>query len=138
MICIFLLPFLIALDLFLLHFFLPFFFCSLLLWFDTMFSVVFELIFLVCVSNVDFWFAVILKFWYKSLYIYEIVLSYYSLNCKCISSVLHLYPAPLMISDFCGIIVGVWFCIFTEYIPLLVSLVICGFFVSCCCLFFCA
>ena len=42
--------------------------------------------------------------WYKSLYVYEIVLSCCSLNCKCISSVLHLYPPLLMISDF-GIIV---------------------------------
>ena len=87
--------------------------------------------FLVCVSIVDFWFAVILKFWYKSLYVYEIVLSCCSLNCKFISSVLHLYPPLLMISDFDGIIVHGWFCIFTVYIPLLVSLVICGIFVSC-------
>ena len=94
--------------------------------------------FLVCVSIVDFWFAVILKFWYKSLYVYEIVLSCCSLNCKFISSVLHLYPPLLMISDFGGIIVHGWFRIFTVYIPLLVSLVICGIFVSCCCLFFSA
>ena len=76
--------------------------------------------------------------WYKSLYVYEIVLSCCSLNCKFISSVLHLYPPLLMISDFGGIIVHGWFCIFTVYIPLLVSLVICGIFVSCCCLFFSA
>ena len=91
--------------------------------------------FLVCVSIVDFWFAVILKFWCKRLYVYEIVLSFCSLNCKVISSVLHLI---LMISDFGGIIVHGWFHIFTVYIPLLVSLVICGIFVSCCCLFFSA
>ena len=91
--------------------------------------------FLVCVSIVDFWFAVILKFWCESLYVYEIVLSCCSLNCKFISSVLHLYPPLLMISDFGGIIVHGWFRIFTVYIPLLVSLVICGIFVSCCCLF---
>ena len=42
--------------------------------------------FLVCVSIVDFWFAVILKFWYKSLYVYEIVLSCWSLNCKFIAT----------------------------------------------------
>lgn len=94
--------------------------------------------FLVCVSIVDFWFAVILKFWYKSLYVYEIVLSCCSLNCKFISSVLHLYPPLLMISDFGGIIVHGWFRIFTVYIPLLVSLVICGIFVSGCGLFFSA
>ena len=74
--------------------------------------------------------------WYNSLYVYEIVLSCCSLNCKFISSVLHLYPPLLMISDFGGRIVHGWFCIFTVYIPLLVSLVICGIFVSCCCLFF--
>ena len=68
--------------------------------------------------------------WYKSLYVYEIVLSCCSLNCKFISSVLHLYPPLLMISDFGGIIVHGWFRIFTVYIPLLVSLVICGIFVS--------
>ena len=73
-----------------------------------------------------------------SLYVYEIVLSCCSLNCKFISSVLHLYPPLLMISDFGGIIVHGWFRIFTVYIPLLVSLVICGIFVSCCCLFFSA
>ena len=68
------------------------------------------------------------------IYIYVIVLSCWSLNCKFISSVLHLYPPLLMISDFGGIIVHGWFCIFTVYIPLLymVSLVICGIFVSCC------
>ena len=93
---------------------------------------------ILCVSIVDFWFAVILKFWCKSLYVYEIVLSCCSLNCKFISSVLHLYPPLLMISDFGGIIVHGWFHIFTVYIPLLVSLVICGIFVSCCCLFFSA
>ena len=94
--------------------------------------------FLVCVSIVDFWFAVILKFWCKSLYVYEIVLSCCSLNCKFIASVLHLYPHLLMISDFGGIIAHGWFHIFTVYIPLLVSLVTCGIFVSCCCLFFSA
>ena len=82
--------------------------------------------FLVCVSIVDFWFAVILKFWCKSLYVYEIVLSCCSLNCKFNSGVPHLYPPLLMISDFGGIIVHGWFHIFTVYIPLLVSLVICG------------
>ena len=49
----------------------------------------------VCVSIVDFWFAVIIKFWYRSQYIFKIVLSCSSLNCKCISSILFLYP-PLL------------------------------------------
>ena len=88
-----------------------------------------------CINCRFFWFAVILKFWYKSLYVYEIVLSRCSLNCKFISSVLHLYPPLLMISDFDGIIVHGWFHLFTVYIPLLVSLVICGIFVSCCSFF---
>ena len=94
--------------------------------------------FLVCVSVVDFWFAIILKFWYKSLYVHEIVFSCCSLNCKFISSVLHLYPPLLMISDFGGIIVHGWFHNCTVYIPLLVCLVIWVIFVSCCCLFFSA
>ena len=64
---------------------------------------------LYCASIVDFWFAIILKFWCKSLYVYEIVLSCWSLNCKVISSVLLLYPPLLMISDFGGIIVHGWF-----------------------------
>ena len=74
-----------------------------------------------------------------SLYIYicEIVLSC-SLNCKFISSVLHLYPPLLTTSDFGGIIVSGRFRIFTVYIPLLVSLVLCGIFVSGCSLFFSA
>ena len=66
-----------------------------------------------------------------SLSLYEIVLSCGSLNCKCISSVLHLYAALLRMSDFGGLIVRGWFCIFTVCIPWLVSLVICGIFVSC-------
>ena len=75
--------------------------------------------------------------WYKSLYVYEIVLSC-SLHCKFISSVLQLYPPLLMMSNFGGIIVHGWFHVFSVYIPLLVSLVICGIFVSCCCVFFSA
>ena len=80
--------------------------------------------FLVCVSIIDFWFAVILKFWCKSLYVREIVLSCCSLHCKFISGVLHLYPPLLMISDFGGTSVHGWFRIFTVCISLLVSLVI--------------
>ena len=38
-------------------------------------------------------------------FVYEIVLSCCSLNCKFTSSVLHLYPPLLMISNFGGIIV---------------------------------
>ena len=42
----------------------------------------------VCVSVVEFCFTVTLKFWYGILYIYEIFLSCWFLNCKCICSVL--------------------------------------------------
>ena len=97
--------------------------------------------FLVCVSIVDFWFAVILKFWCKSLYVYEIVLSCCSLNCKFISSVLHLYPPLLMISDFGGIIVHGWALSFVaflfpvaafSFLPREVPLVFVVRLVSCC------
>ena len=75
-------------------------------------------------------------FWCKSLYVYEIVLSC-SLNCKFISSVLHLCPPLLMISDFGGIIMHGWFHIFTVYMPLQVSLVICGILFLVVTFFFC-
>ena len=68
----------------------------------------------------------------ESLCPYEIVLSCWSLNCKCISSVLHVSPPLLTISDFGGIIVHGCLLMFTVYIPLPVSLFICGIFVSCC------
>ena len=61
---------------------------------------------------------------YVYIYTYKIVLSYWSLNCKCISSVLHLYLPFLTISDFGSIIVHGWFRIFTVYMPLLMNLVI--------------
>ena len=65
-------------------------------------------------------------------------LSCCSLNCRFISSVLHLYPPLLKISDFGGIIVHGWLCLYTVYIPVLVSFVLWGIFVSCCCVFFSA
>ena len=92
----------------------------------------------VCVSVVDLQLTVILKFWYKNLYRYENILSCWSLNCKWISNVLHLYPPLLMISDLGGIIVHGWFLTFAVYILLWVSPVICSIFVSCCGLFFSA
>ena len=64
-----------------------------------------------------------------SLYVHETVLSCCSLNCKFISSVLHLYPPLLMISDFGGMIIYGGCRIFTVYIPLLVSLAMCGILV---------
>ena len=52
-----------------------------------------------CASVVDFWFVVTMKFWYRSQYIYtRLFLSCWSLNCKCISSILHLYAPLLTIS----------------------------------------
>ena len=51
-----------------------------------------------------------------SLYVYEIVLSC-SLNCKFISSVLHLYPPLLMISGFVRIFVCGWIPTFSVYMP---------------------
>ena len=90
------------LDLFLLLFFLLLFSCDLM----TIFSVVFEFIFLICLCiNCRFLVCSYSEVLIEELYVYEIVLSCYSLNCKCISSVLHLYPPLLMISDFGAIIV---------------------------------
>ena len=68
----------------------------------------------------------------------EIFLSWWSLNCKCISSVLYLYPHLLMISVFGILFVHGLFPTFTVHMPLLVSLVICGIYVSSCGLFFAA
>ena len=39
---------------------------------------------------IDFWFQVTMRFWYSSLYIKKIALSYWSFNSKCISNMLHL------------------------------------------------
>ena len=86
--------------------------CTYLLWDIFLFQR-----FLVCVSIVDFWFAVILKFWYKSLYVYEIVLSCCSLNCKFISSVLEFIPTSS--HDFwfwwynCAWMISYLYCIYT-------------------------
>ena len=87
-----------VLDLFLLLLFLPSLSCSLLLWFDDILVLYLSWFFkFVCVSVVDFCFAVKLKFGYKNLHTYEIVLNCRSLNCKCISRVLRLYTPH----DFC-------------------------------------
>ena len=89
----------------------------------TVFSVVFELFFLclcICCRFLVCSYSEVLIGIY--IFIYEIVLSCWSLNCKCISSVLHWYPPVLTISDFGGIIVHGWFFIFTLYIPLLWAL----------------
>ena len=46
--------------------------------------------------------------------IYMMVLSFCSLNCKCISSILHLYPPLIKIDDFAIIFVCGWFPTFTT------------------------
>ena len=124
-------------DLVLLVFFLPFF-CSLVVWWLSLVLCLDCFFLFACIFIVDFHFAFTMRFWYRNLHIYKIVLSCWSLNCKYISSVLHLYPPLLTISDFGGIFVHGWFRIFSVYLPSLVSLVICGIFVSCCGLFFSA
>ena len=55
--------------------------------------------FFVCVSIVDFWFVVPMRFWFSSLYMYKIVLSCWSVDFKCISNILHLY-FPLLMNFF--------------------------------------
>ena len=61
-------------------FFFPFSFSSLEVF--TIFGVVFGLLFLICMCILYFWFAVTIKFWYRSPHIYKIVLSCWSLNCR--------------------------------------------------------
>ena len=67
-------------------------FCSLVVWWLSLVLCLYCFFLFVCVSIVDFWFAVTMKFQYRNLYIYKIDLCCWSLNCKCISSVLHLCP----------------------------------------------
>ena len=63
-------------------------FSSLVVWWLTLVLCFYYL----CVSIADFWFAVMIRMWYRSLYIYKIVLSWWPFNCKCIFRILHLYP----------------------------------------------
>ena len=103
------------------------------------FSVVFRLLFLICVCIyrrflVCSYPEVLIE---ESVYIqdcFKLLVSY----CKCISAVLRLDPALLRISDFGGIFVCEWFPAFTICVSLLVCLVICHVFVSSCGLFFSA
>ena len=81
----------------------------------------------VCVSIVDFWFAVTVRFWYSSLYVKKIDLSCWSFPVPCFCAVLFL---------------GLWYHIyvwvfptFTVCLPLLVSASICNFIFSICVLF---
>ena len=44
----------------------------------------------VYVFIVEFWLVIAMKFWYNSLYVNKIVLSFWSFKLKCISNILHL------------------------------------------------
>ena len=92
----------------------------------------FQLLFLlVCISVVDFCFAVTMRFWYSTLSLYMIVLSCWSLSFKCVPSILHLYSL-FTTAGFDTIVVCRWFPTFTEYLPLSVSKItmsICKFLV---------
>ena len=78
------------------------------------------LFFFVCISVVDFCFAVTMRFWYSTLYIYMIVLSCWSLSFKCVPIILHLYSL-LTTAGFDIIVVCRWFPTLTVYLPLSVS-----------------
>ena len=100
-------------------FFFPFSFV--LLWLDDYLQYCVWIAFsnLCVVSIIDFWFVVTMMFWYRNthrhihihththiythtyIYTHKFVLSCLSLNCKCISSIPHLYPPLLMIATLC-------------------------------------
>ena len=128
---------------------LVFYSCGLM----TIFSVVFELIFPVCLCFNCRFFCLLLFgsfiiyiYIYICIYIYinfdyiyiydcfKLLLSYLQIQLQCPSFL------PTFSHDFWygGIIVHGCFHTFTVYIPLLVICVICGNFVSCCDLFFSA
>ena len=67
-----------------------FLFCSLVTWWLSVVLCLDSSFFFVYVSIIDFQFGITMRFWYRSLYISKIVLSFWSLNFKCISSILHL------------------------------------------------
>ena len=87
------------------------------------------------VSIIDFQFVVTMRIWYSRLYLYKIVLNYWSFNFQSIYYSLHLYSCLLMIIGFGIIFLCWWFPTFTVYLPLLASLPICNFFVFYLCLF---
>ena len=65
----------------------------------TIFGVILDcFFFFLCISIIDSWLVVTMKFLYSSLYTYLIVLSCCSLNFKCILNTLHLYSPPLTIT----------------------------------------
>ena len=88
--------------------------------------------FFVCVSLVNFWFGVAMRFWYSSI---KIVLSCRSPNFKFISNIWHLCFL-LMIICFDIIVVCGWFHTFPLCLPFLVSILIHNFLLSICGIFF--
>ena len=69
---------------------LPLLFSSLVIFWLSLVLYLVCFFFFKCVSLVDFWFVVPIRFWYN--HMYRIGFGSWSLNCKCIFSILHLYP----------------------------------------------
>ena len=109
---------------------LPLLFSPFVVWWLTLVLCLDSFLFFVCVSIVDFHFAITMRIWYSSLYISKIILICWSFNFKCISSILHLCSPLLTIADFDIMFVCRWFPAFTLYLPLLVSFSIHNFLVS--------
>ena len=72
--------------------------------------------FFVCVSAVDFWIVAPIRFWYSSLYMYQIVFSYWCL--RHISNILYPYSLLLVIAALVHLCVGDFL---TSCLPSLVS-----------------
>ena len=79
--------------------------------------------------------SLIFSFWYSSLYMYKIVISCWSLNCHCISNILHLYSPHDHIAGLDIIFVCGWFPTFTLCLPLPMNFPMCHFLVCSCDLF---
>ena len=113
---------------------LPLLFSPLVIWWLYLVLCLDSFFFFVCVSIVDFWLVVTMKFQYSSLHVSKTILSCWSLNFKYISNILHLYPL-LTIAEFDIIFVCKWFPAFTACLLLPVSFPIPYFLVSSCRLF---
>ena len=85
--------------------FFSLFSCSLGVWWLSLMLCLDCFFLFVCLSIIDFWFAVTMQFQCRSLCIYKIALSCWSLTCKCFSRILHLYPPLLTVSGFCSMFV---------------------------------
>ena len=81
------------------------------------------------ISILYIWFVVI-RFWYHSLYIFKIILSFWSFHFKCISYILHLYFLLTVVGF--DIFVCGWFPTFAVCVPLLVNFSIHNVLVSSC------